>query len=110
MANIINPVTIGWQHAGKNTDGSTFDATQYAGSELSFDGKAAVSIPVAFATNGQYQIALAGVTGYDALPNGTHTAQTRIVAKNGNKSGLSPAGSFDVDRRVPADPFGVSFA
>ena len=98
MANVLNPITIGWQHSGKNTDGSTFDSTQYAGSELSFDGKAAVSIPVAFATNGQYQLALAGVAGFDALANGTHSAQTRIVSKSGARSNLSPAGSFDNDR------------
>jgi hypothetical protein len=110
MANVVNPITIGWQHSGKNTDTTPFDATQYAGTELSFDGKAAVSIPVTFATNGQYQIALAGLAGYDSLPNATHTAQVRIVAKNGAKSGLSTAGSFDIDRRTPADPFGVSFA
>jgi len=110
MANILNPITIGWQHSGKNTDASVFDASQYAGSELSFDGKPSVSVPVAFAANGQYQLPLAGIAGFDTLTNGTHTAQSRIVAKSGAKSQLSPAGSFDIDRRVPDAPFGVSFA
>lgn len=110
MANVLNPITLGWQHSGKNTDGTAFTAPQYAGTELSFDGAATVSIPVAFATNGQYQLPLAGIAAFSALSNGTHTAQTRIVAANGGKSGLSTAGSFDVDRRTPEAPFGVSFA
>jgi hypothetical protein len=110
MANVLNPITIGWQHSSKNTDTSAFTAAQYAGSELSFDGKPAVSIPVAFASNGQYQMPLAGLAGYDSLATGTHTAQVRIVATSGTKSALSTAGSFDIDRRTPDAPFGVSFA
>ncbi len=108
MANVINPVTVGVQHSGKNTDQSVFDATQFAGMEWSIDGKPAVSTPMAFAADGKYQMPVG--TNFDSLTNGTHTAAFRLVNKTGNRSALSPAGSFDVDRRTPEAPFGVSFA
>lgn len=105
MANVMNPLNLAWQHANKFTDGSALGAAQYVGTELSLDGKAAVSIPVAWATDGHYTFPVASV---GALTNATHTWAIRVVASNGTKSGLVTGPAFDIDTRVPADPFGLT--
>jgi len=103
--NVMNPTTLSWQHANKFTDGSALGAAQYIGTELSLDGKAAVSIPVAWAQNGQYNFPVATL---GTLSNTTHTWAVRVAASNGTKSGLVTGPAFDVDARVPADPFGLT--
>jgi hypothetical protein len=105
---MINPVTLAWQHSNKNTDGTAFNAAQYAGTEISFDGTPAVSIPVAFAANGQYQIAAATIAAFAALANGGHNFSIRLVNSAGSKSGLATPLAFDIDKRVPEIPFGLS--
>lgn len=101
---MLNPTSLNWQQSGKNTDGSDFTASQYAGTELQLDGAPVVSIPVAFATDGKYSLPVASLT----LANGTHAFAVDVVAANGNKSALSTSASFDIDTRVPEAPFALS--
>jgi len=101
----MNPGFLTWKHANKFVDGSAMSAAQYVGTELSLDGKAAVSIPVAWAADGNYNFPIASL---GTLTNATHTWGVRIAASNGLKSGLVAGPAFDIDTRVPADPFGLT--
>lgn len=105
MANVLNPTVLSWQHSNKNTDGSAFTSAQYAGTDVSVDGGAAVALTVPYAADGHYQIP---VTAIGALGTGTHTFAVDVKHVNGNKSAFSAPFAFDVDTRVPEVPFGLS--
>jgi hypothetical protein len=105
MANVLNPAAFGWQFANKFSDGTAFTAANYAGTEVQVDGKVVTGLTVPFATDGKYQIP---ASAFGALATGTHAWAVRLLATNGTKSALVSGPAFDVDTRVPADPFGLT--
>jgi len=105
MANVMNPAAFGWQFANKFADGTAFTAANYAGAEVQVDGKIVTVVTVPFATDGKYQIPASAL---GTLATGTHSWAVRLLAVNGTKSGLVSGPAFDVDVRVPADPFGLT--
>jgi hypothetical protein len=100
----MSPLNIAWQHDGKFDDGSNFGPAEYAGTEISVNGQAFASIPVAFAPDGLYGLPISAL----GLGNGTHVVTLRVVAANGNKSPASAPLSFAIDNRTPTAPFGLT--
>lgn len=92
---------LSWTGTTTYTDGSTFGSADFAGYELSIDGKPAVVLPVAWQTSNQYSFDMAAL----GLSYGSHSATLRTVAVNGQRS--DPAGPVTflvVDNRKPAAP------
>lgn len=88
-----------WAQPLFNTDGSAFDAAQFAGFELEIDGAPAVSVPVAWQTSGRYDLPFAGFS----FADGNHSARVRVKHVNGQVSAYSNAATFVV-ARVPEAP------
>lgn len=103
---MANPTILTWRHDGKNVDESAFTAEQYAGFELELNGQAAVSVPVAFSTEGRYSLPLADLAAVQTT--GSYNLRMRTVAKSGAVSAWSEGVSFSMDFRVPAAPYGLS--
>lgn len=101
---MLNPLSLRWEHDGTYEDGQPFTAADYAGTELSLNGQPFVSIPVAFATGGEYGLAVPSL----GLGNGDYTVQVRLVARNGQRSNPSNVASFTLDNRKPSAPFGLA--
>jgi hypothetical protein len=88
-------------HDMKNTDGSAWTAAQFAGFEISIDGKPAVALPAQFSAGGVFEfdaVAL-GIT----LPEGQHSATARAVDKDGDRSDPTPAVVW-VEKVIPTVP------
>jgi hypothetical protein len=102
---LLNPTTFGFQHSGKNVDGSTFTAAEYGHTAISVDGKAPITLALPFSATGQYQFPASAL---GTLATGSHTWAAQIVGSNGNASALSPAFSFDIDTSTPSAPFGLT--
>ena len=107
MANVLNPQSFGWQFANKFSDGSTFAAANYASTEVQVDGQPVPNLTVPFAADGKYTLPRSAL---GTLANGTHSWAVRLLATNGTKSNLVSGPAFDIDARVPADPFGLSLS
>lgn len=92
-----------WAQPKQNTDGSAFDAAQFAGYELEVDGAAAVSVPVAWNDSGNYELPFAGLS----FADGSHVARIRVKHVNGAVSDFSDSAAFTVARQ-PVAPFGFA--
>lgn len=93
--------TAKWVGPTVNVDGSAFDEAQYRGYELELDGLPAVSVPVAWDTDNNYEFDLRVL----GLPYGQHTLRIRVVNHLGNRSDYSNAAAFEFeDERVPDSP------
>ena len=94
---------LDFQHDGKNTDGTPFDAAQFAGVTYILDGAPAVSVPADYAANGSYAVALSV-----ALAAGSHTVSVAIKHVDGTTSASSNTAQFNVAAKEPTAPFGLS--
>jgi hypothetical protein len=101
---MLNPMTLTWQHDGQYEDGAPFGSADYAGTELSLNGQPFVSIPVPFAAEGEYALAVPSL----GLGNGDYTAAVRVVGRNGQRSNPSSQVTFSLDNRKPSAPFGLA--
>lgn len=108
---IINPKTISWVNAtqGINQSGATVawdPTTDLAAVEISFDGVAAVTVPVAL---GATSFNLTTLPAYTALPSGSHTIGLAEVTKEGAVSAFAASVTFLVSV-VPLAPTSVVVA
>jgi hypothetical protein len=101
---MLNPLTLTWQHDGQYEDGAPFGPADYAGTELSLNGQPFVSIPVAFAPEGEYAISVPSL----GLGNGSYSVAVRLVSTNGQRSNPSNTATFQLDNRKPNAPFGLA--
>jgi hypothetical protein len=101
---MLNPLSLRWEHNGTYEDGAAFGAADYAGTELSLNGQPFVSIPVAFAPDGEYGLSIPSL----GLGNGDYSVQVRVVARNGQRSDGSNLATFTLDNRKPSAPFGLA--
>ena len=93
-----------FSHDGKNTDGSAFDAAQFAGVSYSLDGRSYVSVPAAYAPDGVYDVEVDVV-----LDPGPHEVSVVVKHVDGTESDESNIASFVVEPilRTPSAPFGL---
>lgn len=89
-----------WSQPKFNTDGSAFDAAQFAGFELEVDGAPVVSVPLAWADSGAYELPHAPFN----FSEGAHSARIRAKHVNGKVSAFSVAASWSVAPREPMPP------
>lgn len=93
--------TAKWVGPTENVDGTPFDQTQYAGYELELDGLPAISVPIAWDTDNNYEFDLRVL----GLTYGPHTLRLRVVNHLGNRSDYSDEADFVFpDERVPTPP------
>lgn len=105
MAGKRNPSTIGWSHDGKNTDGSGFDPARFGGWQLDINGQPAISVPIGWETDNQYEAPIAALK----LAEGDYRATLRLVTKDGISSASSNAVDFEI-RKVPNAPLVLAVA
>lgn len=105
MAGVRNPSVLKWRHDGKNIDGSDFDAAKFGGWQLDLNGEGAVSVPLAWETDGQYEAPIEALE----LPEGDYTARLRLVTRDGVQSDWSNTVQFEI-RAVPTAPLELSVA
>ena len=98
-------LSLNFQHDGLNTDGTEFDAAQFAGVSYDLDGVGVVSVPAQFAADGDY-----AVEADVALDAGDYTVTVVIKHTDGTESAPSNLAAFTVAPilRVPTVPFGLS--
>lgn len=89
---MANPKELLWTGPSKNIDGSAFTSDQYGGFEIEVDGKPAVAVSNAWATDYQYRMDLALLE----LGYGDHSVRMRTVAKGGLVSDWTPALTFRI--------------
>ncbi len=94
-----------WTQPLVNTDGSVFDETQFNGYEIEVDGAPAVSIPAAWAADGEYTFPVASVV----TSSGAHSARIRVGNTDGTFSDYSNSASFSITR-TPEAPTNFSVA
>ncbi len=87
-----NPHVITWVNPTTNTDGSPFSQAECAGYQVSFDGEAAVSIPLAYGTS----FDLSTLAAYQSLTTGSHKVTLSVVSTAGTVSAPSNAASFSI--------------
>ena len=100
MASVLE---LRFAHDLKNTDGSAFDEAQFAGVEYAIDGTAFLSVPAAWADDGNFSTEAAV-----DLPIGEHSVVVRIKHADGTASEASDAAFFTVEARIPSRPTGLS--
>lgn len=103
---MANPTRLSWAHDQRNTDGTEFTFTQFAGFELEINGGSAVSIPAEWNTAGVYSLPLADLAAVQK--SGGYTLRMRVVNRAGNASDFSAPVTFSMDFRVPTAPSGLS--
>lgn len=103
---MANKSQISWQHDGKNTDGSAFDATQFGGWDLEVNGAVALSVPIGYTAGSTYTFPFANAPAFSKT--GHYKVRLRLVNKNGDASAWSNMVEFDLDFRVPTAPFGLT--
>lgn len=83
--------TIRWNQANTYTNGAPFGVAEFGGYELQINGQPAVSIPVGYDADGEYEFL------FDSLgrPPGRYTIALRVVDKAGTASEFSEAVVFD---------------
>lgn len=101
-----NPTKLSWRQDKLNTDGSVFDAAQFAGFELEINAAPAVSVPIAWDDDTNYEMPLADLTAVQAT--GDYTLRIRTVNKAGSASAYSAPATFAMDFRVPTAPTALS--
>jgi hypothetical protein len=101
----VATLTLNFQHDGKNEDGSDFDATQFAGVTYAIDFSDYVSVPAAFAEDGNYEV----VADVVLEPN-TYDVAVKMMHIDGTASIASNIATFEVEpvARVANAPFGLT--
>ena len=99
----MGTLSLNFTHDLKNTDTSDFDGTQFAGVEYSIDANPFLSIPAAFAADGNFT-AQADVD----LPVGDYAVSVKVKHIDGTASEASDAAFFTVAPRIPSRPTGLS--
>lgn len=102
----MNPTRLSWTQRMTNTDGSPFDASQFAGFEASLNGQVAFAVPTDWDTDGQYEMPLADVAA--VTTTGSYSLRLRTIAKSGVVSAWSDPVTFTMDFRTPAAPLNVT--
>lgn len=100
---MANPHVLTWTNPTTNTDGSAMPQSEFAGYQISFDGDAAVSIPLAFGTT----FDMGSLAAYEALKSGAHTVSLAVVSNAGIVGAASNAASFSV-AGTPSAPTGLT--
>ena len=97
-----------WRGPTQNTDGSVFDQSQFRGFELELDGQPAVSVPLGWDTDNQYEFDLRTLQGFSF---GDHRLRMRTVNNRGAASDWTAPVSFvHNDERVPMPPLDLAVA
>lgn len=99
----MSVLELRFTHDLKNVDGSDFDAVQFAGVEYAINGTPFVSVPTAFAPDGNFATDLPV-----SLPIGDHEVSVRVMHIDGTASEASEPAFFTVAPRVPSRPTGLS--
>jgi hypothetical protein len=100
---MANPHTLNWTNPTTNTDGSALTEAENAGYQISLDGGAAVSIPLAWGTT----FDMSSLAAYEALKSGAHTVTLALVTTAGVVGVASNAASFSI-AAVPSAPTGLT--
>lgn len=103
---MANPTRLLWTHDHRNDDDSLFGPEQFAGFELEINGAPAVSVPVPYDLDGQYEMLLDHLAAVHAT--GSYVVRMRVVNRNGVASDFSAPFTFTMDFRRPTAPFGLS--
>lgn len=98
-----NPHTLSWTNPTTATDGSAYNQAMNAGYQVSLDGQAEVSIPMAWGTS----FDLSTLAAFEALKSGTHTATLANVTTSGIVGVASAPVSFSL-APVPSAPTGLA--
>jgi hypothetical protein len=99
------PTKLTWSHDGRNTDGSPFDAEQFAGFLLVVNDEPAVAIPTQWNDEGKFELPFAGLAAFET--SGEKRVQMKVVNKKGAESAWSEPFVFELDLRKPTAPFGL---
>ena len=99
----MGTLTLEFSHDLTNTDESAFDGSQFAGVEYSIDATPFVSVPAAFAPDGNFT-AQADIE----LPTGDYAVSVKVKHIDGTASEASDAAFFTVVPRTPSRPTGLS--
>jgi predicted RNase H-like HicB family nuclease len=110
---MANPTRLSWTHSLEWEDGSPLKQAELAGFALYIDGQAAVSVPVGWEADGQWEVPLKDFPA--ATTFGDHRLEVSIRARRADGTVIESERSEPVsytwaDERTPSRPFGLSVA
>ena len=106
MANQTQVHTLSWTNPTQNTDGTPFEAADFAGIEIELDGAPAVSVPQSSEVS---SFDLSTLAAWNTLKSGPHTVTLASTNKEGNTSDFASPVTFPV-LAVPMAPTALSVA
>jgi hypothetical protein len=106
----MNPTRLTVQHDLKWSDGSALAAGDFGGLTLYIDDLPAVSIPLGYEADGEWEMPLKDFAAATVI--GTHTLRVSLAAKRAGgeiveSDPSEPVAYTYADERVPTRPFGV---